>query len=93
MIQIKFEEEKDRFAAYSEGKEVGEVTFSKAGDKILIIDHTFVDEEFRGQHIANELVKHVVDLAIERDKKIMPLCPFAKKEFSRKPEYQAIEYK
>ncbi|SHH00110.1 hypothetical protein SAMN02745245_00292 [Anaerosphaera aminiphila DSM 21120] len=94
-IEYKFEKGNDfeRFAAYENGVEAGEVTFTRAGDEILIIDHTYVDENFRGKNIAVDLVKHVVDLAIEEKKKIVPLCPFARREFNQKPEYQEIEYK
>ncbi len=93
MIKYKFEETKNRFAAYHEGKEVGEITFTKAGDKVLIVDHTYVKEEYRGKSIANKLVKHIVDFAISQNKLIVPLCPFVRKEFGRNQEYQAIEYK
>ncbi|RVU54242.1 GNAT family N-acetyltransferase [Anaerosphaera multitolerans] len=94
-VVYKFEEGKDhnRFAAYVDAVEAGEVTYSSAGDNILIIDHTYVDENYRGMDIAVQLVKHVVDLAIEDNKKIIPLCPFARREFNNKPEYQKIEYK
>ena len=93
MIKYKFEETKNRFAAYHEGKEVGEITFTKAGDKVLLVDHTYVMEEYRGKSIANRLVKHIVDFAISQNKLIVPLCPFVRKEFGRNQEYQAIEYK
>ncbi|MBU5307914.1 N-acetyltransferase [Clostridioides mangenotii] len=93
MIEYNYEESKNRIAAYYKGKEVGEITYSKAGENILIVDHTYVNEEYRGKSIANQLVKNVVDLAISQNKKIVPLCSFVRKEFDRNPEYQEVESK
>lgn len=81
----------NRFVAYDNDKEAGEITFIKSGRYTLIIEHTGVSEEYEGMGIAKVLVKKVVDYAIENDKKIIPLCPYARKEFDRTPEYQKIE--
>lgn len=56
----------------------------------MIIDHTFVEPEYRGQKLAEKLVLNGVELARREGKKIIPLCPYAKKEFERKPEYQDV---
>ena len=80
--------EKKHFIENEEGKIVAEITFVQAGASKVIIDHTFVDESLRGQNIASKLVASVVEEMREQDKKIVPLCPFAKAEFERKKEYQ-----
>lgn len=80
--------EKKHFIENEEGKIVAEITFVQAGPSKVIIDHTFVDESLRGQNIASKLVASVVEEMREQDKKIVPLCPFAKAEFERKKEYQ-----
>lgn len=80
--------EKKHFIENEEGKIVAEITFVPAGASKVIIDHTFVDESLRGQNIASKLVASVVEEMREQDKKIVPLCPFAKAEFERKKEYQ-----
>ena len=78
-MQIK--EENNRFALYNdENQEIGEMTWSDAGD-------TFVDPTYRGQKLAEKLVLAGVEKARKEHKKIIPLCPFAKKEFDTKPEY------
>lgn len=76
-------------AAYDGDKNIGESTYSPS-DKFWIIDHTLVDENYGGQGIAGQLVAEIVKQARERGLKIMPLCPFAKKEFDRRPEYADI---
>lgn len=86
MIKIVHEAENKRSAAYDGEKNVGECTYSESPE-IWIIDHTFVDDAYGGQGIAGKLVTEVVERAREKGVKIIPLCPFAKKEFDRKPEY------
>ena len=71
---------------------IAEITYTKAGDKILIIDHTFVDPVLRGQGIAAKLVDSVVKLAIQEKKKIVPLCPYAKKMFDENEAYDFIRH-
>lgn len=72
---------------------IAEITYSKAGEKILIIDHTFVDPVLRGQGIAAKLVERVVELAIDENKKIVPLCPYAKRLFDENEGFQQIMHK
>ncbi|PZG37535.1 N-acetyltransferase [Listeria ivanovii] len=89
---MEYKEGKNRiYAVNNEGTEVGEVTFVPTGEDMFIIDHTGVDDAARGQGIAQELVKRAVEKAKTEGKKIIPLCPFAKSEFSKKPEYQAVQ--
>ena len=83
--------EEKRYVVLDENKqEIGEMTWSNAGENIMIIDHTFVDDAYRGQGIAEKLVALGVELAREKQKKIMPLCPYAAKEFDQKPEYKDV---
>lgn len=85
---MEIKEEKERFVLLNDdGREIGEMTWSNAGDELMIIDHTFVDSDYRGQHLAEKLVLNGVEKARRDGKKIIPLCPFAKKEFEQKPEY------
>ena len=90
-FDIRLEEVTDssrRFAAYDGNALAGEVTFVFTGDTMIIIDHTDVSEGYRGQNIGGILVKKVVDYAKEARKSIIPLCPFAKKEYEKHPEYR-----
>ena len=89
MIKIKYEPENNRSAAYDENKEIGECTFSKAKD-FWIIDHTFVEKDYEGQGLAKKLVAELVDQARNNNVKIMPLCPYAKREFEKREEYSDV---
>ncbi|MBO6383997.1 N-acetyltransferase [Enterococcus casseliflavus] len=83
-------EENTRFVLKDGDKEIGEMTWSEVGETRLIIDHTFVDPAYRGQGLAEKLVAKGVEKARKEQKKIIPLCPIAKKEFERKPEYADV---
>lgn len=67
-----------------------EMTFSLAGDKMMIIDSTFVDDAYRGQGLGNALLDSVVAQAREEGRKIVPLCPFAKAQFDKNEKYKDI---
>ena len=64
-MQIK--EENNRFALYNdENQEIGEMTWSDAGESMMIIDHTFVDPTYRGQKLAEKLVLAGVEKSIKK---------------------------
>lgn len=89
MIKIIYEPSNYRVAAYDDEKLIGESTYSKS-EKLWIIDHTFVEKEYGGQGIASKLVAKLVDEAKSNNIKIIPLCPFAKREFEIKKEYSEV---
>lgn len=72
---------------YRAGGEEAEMTFSKAGDALIIIDHTDVPDVFRGQGIGAALVARGVADARAAGKSILPLCPFAAAQFRRHPDW------
>ncbi|WP_407031955.1 GNAT family N-acetyltransferase [Polluticaenibacter yanchengensis] len=82
-------EKKGVFYAKENDKQIGEMTYVWAGNKI-IIDHTEVDLAYKGKGIGYDLVQKAVDFAREKSIKIMPLCPFAKAVFDKKPEYADV---
>ncbi|MDY6065849.1 MAG: GNAT family N-acetyltransferase [Finegoldia sp.] len=89
MVDVVYEGEKSRAAAYDGEKIVGESTYSDSG-KIWIIDHTQVSDGYQGRGIAGRLVEELVNKAREAGVKIIPLCPFAKKEFEKHKEYEDV---
>jgi predicted GNAT family acetyltransferase len=89
-IQQEEKESKGSFFIESEGKRLAEMTYSKAGDALIIIDHTEVDDALRGTGAGQSLVEAAVIWARENKKKIMPLCPFASSVFRKNPSYQDV---
>ena len=81
---------KGSFYVEKEGSRVAEMTFSKAGENMVIIDHTEVSDSMRGTGAGKALVLEAVKWARENNKKIMPLCPFANSVFKRNPDIRDV---
>ena len=67
-----------------------ELTYSRASDTLIIIDHTGVPDAYRGQNMGLALVEHAVQEAREKGYRILPLCPFAASQFRRHPEWSDV---
>ncbi|MEN0062208.1 MAG: GNAT family N-acetyltransferase [Myxococcota bacterium] len=93
MGEVKREELSDSKGRYVYASDAGqaEMTFSKAGDSLIIIDHTDVSDGLRGKGIGAKLVAQAVSDAREGHYKILPLCPFAAKTFRDHPEWADIK--
>jgi len=74
------------------GNILAEMVYSMASPTKMIIEHTEVSDELKGQNVGSELVQTAVDFARTHDIKIVPLCPFANAIFKRKPEYWDVLY-
>lgn len=84
------DEKKGYFYIEIDGERKAEMVYSKAGASLLIIEHTEVADELRGTGAGNKLVMAAVDLARAQNKKILPLCPFAKSVFQKTPEIRDV---
>lgn len=69
---------------------VAEMTYSVAGENLIIIDHTEVSDTLRGTGAGKQLVTAAVNYAREKNIRIIPLCPFAKAVFDRTPEFSDV---
>jgi len=69
---------------------LAEMTYSKAGDSLIIIDHTDVSDVLRGKGAGKQLVTAAVNYARENNLKILPLCPFAKSVFDKTPAFNDV---
>lgn len=67
-----------------------ELTFTRVGEKQIIIDHTGVPDVFRGQGAGLKLVERAVEDARAAGKTVIPLCPFAASQFRRHPEWADV---
>lgn len=89
-IQHDTAETKGSFYILREDKRIAEMTYSKAGSERIIIDHTEVSDEARGEGLGKKLVYEAVKFARENDLIILPLCPFARSVFSKNPEIRDV---
>ena len=80
---------KGRYRLVVDGIEA-EMTYSRAGEKLIIIDHTEVPEALRGRSVGVRMVRQAVEDARRDGVRIIPLCPFAKAQIDRHPEWQDV---
>ena len=78
---------KGAFVIDTDGRHDAEMVYSKAGTDRIIIEHTEVSEELKGQGAGKQLVTAAVEYARKNKLKIIPLCPFASSVFARVKEF------
>ncbi|RVG72508.1 DUF5996 family protein [Sinorhizobium meliloti] len=80
---------KGRYRLVIDGVEA-EMTYSRAGAQLIIIDHTDVPAALRGRKVGERLVRQAIEDARREGVSIIPLCPFAKAQIERHPEWQDV---
>jgi uncharacterized protein len=68
----------------------GEMTYSRASETLIILDHTGVPDELRGKGVGQALAAHAIEEARKGGWKIIPLCPFFKAQVLRHPEWNDV---
>ena len=88
-MQIRYEAEHCRSAAYDGERRVGVAEFD-VQDGRWVITHTEVDPAYGGQGIARRLIEEVIAAARRDGAKIVPLCSYADKMMRRTDEYADV---
>jgi uncharacterized protein len=92
-MHIQHEESEIRgrhFINDEEGNMVAEITYAVQHPDVMVVDHTEVDESLQGRQIGHSLVEAVVEHARAKGRSIVPVCPFAKAEIDKHPEFQDV---
>ncbi len=92
-MHIRLEENgsKGRFVAALDGhEEAAELTFSRASNALVIVDHTFVPDSMRGMGVGKALAQRAVEEGRAKGFRIIPLCPFFKAQAGRHPEWSDV---
>ena len=93
LIQNKQVGTKGMFYVGQEGAVVAEMVYSTPAANKMIIEHTEVDDSLKGKGVGMQLLNAAVAYARNHDMKIVPLCPFAKSVFDKKPELADVLFK
>lgn len=80
---------KGRYSIAIDGHEA-EMTYSRANERLIIIDHSEVPTALRGRRIGERMVLAAVEDARRDGVAIIALCPFANAQFDRHPEWQDV---
>jgi len=89
-IKHEFDGRKGSFFIEEGAKRFAEMVYVMAGPKKMIIEHTEVDESLKGQGVGAKLLESLVDYVRGEEIKVIPLCPFAKATFKKRPELQDV---
>lgn len=91
-MEIKHLERGGRGAFFikADNKRVAEMTYSRVGDKNIIIDHTAVDDSLRGKHVGEDLLDSAAAFARANDLKVMATCPFALAQLKKNRKYADV---
>ena len=73
-----------RYVARIDGIEgEGELTYSRSAKSIINADHTGVPDNMSGRGVAKALYNFMLDDARATGFRIIPICPFVRKQFER----------
>lgn len=89
-IQHQLGETKGSFYIEENGNVKAQLTYSRMGDKGIIIDHTEVSKELRGENIGQTMVEHAIEFARENKLEVIPLCPYAKSVIEKDESLQDV---
>ena len=92
LIQHKTVGTKGMFFVESDGNILAEMSYTMPSTDKMIIDHTEVSDELKGQNVGFQLVSTAVDYSRTHNIRIIPLCPFASSVFKKKPEFADVLY-
>ncbi len=91
-IAIQHEEDGGRGAFFVERESIrlGEMTYSRLDEHLIIVDHTSVDEQLRGLGMARRLLDKLVAWARETKTRVAATCPYAKAQFEKDATIQDV---
>ena len=74
-ISILKNDELNRFEIYSDGELAGFAEY-KVSNQMISYTHTEIDTRFGGQGLGSQLIKEVLDEALEQNLEVAPYCSF-----------------
>lgn len=72
---------------------IGKITYFEDENYHLVVDHTYVNPDYRGQNYGLILIDKMAEYAREVKKLIIPVCPYVVKMFERYDKYQDVWFK
>ena len=89
-ILLKEEDSKGFAIALEQEKHAGMMSYSIAGPKLIIIDHTEVETGYQGKDVGKQMLYKIVEMAREKKIRVIPLCPYAAAMFKKIEEIRDV---
>ncbi|HEY0732516.1 MAG TPA: GNAT family N-acetyltransferase [Chitinophagaceae bacterium] len=90
LIQHKQKDNHEMYFIEEDGDILAEIIYVSNDPNTIIIEHTEVSPELKGQNVGFQLVNHVVEHARTHGMKIVPVCTFARSVFDKKPDFSDV---
>lgn len=87
---IKEQDSKGFAMARENNERAGVMTYTIPFPDFIIIDHTEVEPAFEGKGVGKKLLYKIVEMAREKNIKIIPLCPYANAMFKKLADIQDV---
>ncbi|MBC3541238.1 GNAT family N-acetyltransferase [Rufibacter sediminis] len=84
-LDIQHDEEAQQFTALLENEDIGELAYALPDDETIDFQHTYLEEEYRGKGLADQLIKHGIDYATSKGLEVRASCPAVAKYLERHP--------
>ena len=88
-LQVTDIPDEERFEIRADGELAGVVVYHIRGSSIAFM-HTETEERFRGQGVADRLVRSSLDAARERHLSVLPYCPYVQRWLAEHPGYRDL---
>ena len=82
MVEVK-KGTKSFYVGDVEENPLAKITFVSSDDNTIIIDHTYVSNELRGQGVAKLLLDELLEWAKKENIKVIPVCSYAKAQMEK----------
>ena len=69
---------------------IAEISWTMLSD-VMVMDHTFVSPDLRGQGVAKKLLDRAADYAREKNFKMEPICSYVVTAFERYDDYNDLK--
>lgn len=89
-VEHQEQDSKGAFYVQQGGQRIAEMTYSRTNATLIVIDHTEVDENLKGQGVGRQLLDALVAWTRETQTKVIALCPFAKAQFDKDPSIRDV---
>jgi len=88
--QVIHDEESQEFTIELDGGDQAELAYAKPQDDVLDFQHTFVPADYRGEGLADKLIKTGLEYAQENNYKVIPSCQAVAAYMRRHKEYESL---
>lgn len=82
--------ETDRLLLLQEDDEIGYLKYKIDEEQDYIIESIFVNEKYRGLGYATIILNEFISIVEKKNRKIIPICSFAKKQFEKRDEIKYL---